>query len=136
MKYCYECGRMTAGAPRYCQFCGMTYDVKLCPRRHENPRFAEVCSQCGSRELSTPQPKVSSLWRVMEFLARVLIGLLVVYVLLSFLYGMFTTPRVADALVALALLLAALLILWGMVPSWFKSLVRKSLGKGGHRDNR
>ena len=73
MKYCYECGRMTGGEPRYCQFCGRTYDVKLCPRRHENPRFAEVCSQCGSRELSTPQPKVSPVWRVLEFLARVMV---------------------------------------------------------------
>ena len=87
MKYCYECGRITAGEPRFCQFCGRTYDVKLCPRRHENPRFAEVCSQCGSRDLSTPQPKVSFLWRVLEFLARVMVGLLIAYVLLSFVYG-------------------------------------------------
>ena len=31
MKYCYQCGRMTAGEPLYCQLCGRTYDVKLCP---------------------------------------------------------------------------------------------------------
>lgn len=136
MKYCYECGRITAGEPRYCQFCGRTYDVKLCPRRHENPRFAEVCSQCGSRELSTPQPKVSPVWKVMEFLARVLVGLLIAYVVLSFVYGMVTTPRTSDALMALGLLLCALFILWTMLPDWFKRLVRRSLGKGGHHEDR
>jgi hypothetical protein len=136
MKYCYECGRMTAGAPRYCQFCGRTYDVKLCPRRHENPRFAEVCSQCGSRELSVPQPKVSPVWRVLEFLARVIVGLLIVYVVLSFVYGLVTTPQTGNALMALGLLLCALFVLWAMLPDWFKRLVRRSMGKGGRHEDR
>jgi hypothetical protein len=136
MKYCYECGRITAGEPRYCQFCGRTYDVKLCPRRHENPRFAEVCSQCGSRELSTPQPKVPFLWRVAEFFARVMVGLLIAYVVLSFVYGMVTTPRTGDALMALGLLLSALLILWTTLPDWFKRFVRRSMGKGGRHEDR
>jgi hypothetical protein len=136
MKYCYECGRITAGVPRYCQFCGRTYDVKLCPRRHENPRFAEVCSQCGSRELSTPQPKVSFVWKVMEFLARVIVGVFIVYVLLSFVYGMAMTPRTGNALMVLGLLLCALSVLWAMLPDCFKGLVRRSLRKGGRRDDR
>lgn len=136
MKYCYECGRITAGEPRYCQFCGRTYDVKLCPRRHENPRYAEVCSQCGSRELSTPQPKVSVLWKVAEVFVRAVVGLLVVYVVLSFLYGMVSTPQTSNALLALVFLLVPLLILWGLVPDSFKRLVRRSLGKGGHREDR
>jgi hypothetical protein len=136
MKYCYECGRMTAGEPKFCQFCGRTYDVKLCPRRHENPRFAEVCSQCGSRELSTPQPKVTPVWRALEFIARVMVGLLIAYVLLSFLYGMATTPQTANALMALALLLGALFVLMAMLPDWFKRLVRRSMGKGGRHEDR
>lgn len=136
MKYCYECGRITAGEPRYCQFCGRTYNVKLCPRRHENPRHAEVCSQCGSRELSTPQPKVSFLWRAMELLARVMVGALVVYVLLAFAYGMVATPRTGNALIVLGLLLGALFILWAMLPNWFKRLVRRSMGKGGRHEDR
>jgi RNA polymerase subunit RPABC4/transcription elongation factor Spt4 len=136
MKYCYECGRITAGEPRYCQFCGRTYDVKLCPRRHENPRFAEVCSQCGSRELSTPQPKVSFLWRVVEFFVRVMVGLLIVFVFLSFLYGMLASSRTGDALMALGLLLGVLFVLWTMLPDWFRRLVRRSMGKGGRREDR
>jgi hypothetical protein len=136
MKYCYECGKFTAGEPRYCQFCGRTYDVKLCPRRHENPRHAEVCSQCGSRELSTPQPKVSVLWKIAEMFVRGVVGLLAVYVGLSFLYSMVSTPQTGNALLALVLLLVPLFILWGLVPDWFKRLVRRSLGKGGHREDR
>jgi hypothetical protein len=136
MKYCYECGRMTAGEPRYCQFCGRTYDVKLCPRRHENPRFAEVCSECGSRELSTPQPKVSFVWHALGFLARVTVGVLIAYVLLIFVYELFATPRTSDALTALGLLLGALLILWAMLPDWFRSFVRRSLGKGRRNEDR
>ena len=136
MKYCYECGRLTGGDPRYCQFCGRSYDVKLCPRRHENPRFAEVCSQCGSRELSTPQPKVSVLWKIAEFFLRGLVGLLIVYVVLSFIDAMLSSPETGNALLALVLLLVPLAILWGMVPDWLRKLVRKALGKGGRHEDR
>ena len=57
MRYCNACHHMTTGEPVFCNFCGRSYDLKLCPHRHPNPRSAEVCSQCGSRELSTPQPR-------------------------------------------------------------------------------
>ena len=49
------------GKPLFCGHCGRTYNVKLCPRLHTNPRIAEVCSQCGSRDLSTPQPERSAM---------------------------------------------------------------------------
>jgi RNA polymerase subunit RPABC4/transcription elongation factor Spt4 len=136
MRYCYECGRVTGGQPRYCQFCGRTYDVKLCPRRHENPRYAEVCSQCGSRELSTPQPKVPVVWKIAQFFVQVLVGFFVVYVVLSFIYGMLSSFQTNNALLALILLLVALMVVWSIVPDCFKRLVRRSLGKGGHREDR
>ena len=61
MRYCNQCHRITPGEPLFCNFCGRSYDFKLCPHRHPNPRNAEICSQCGSRELSTPHPRVP-LW--------------------------------------------------------------------------
>ncbi len=79
MKYCYQCGKMTAGEPLYCGHCGRTYDVKLCPRQHVNPRGAEVCSKCGSRELSTPQPKIPMSLRLLALVARLGLGLLLFY---------------------------------------------------------
>jgi len=136
MKYCYECGRMTAGEPLFCNSCGRSYDVKLCPRLHVNPRSAEVCSQCGNRELSTPQPRVSPVWRLLGFLAKVAIALLLAYVLLAFLYELFTRPETGNALVALGFLFGALWFLWGMVPEWLRKAVRWSLGKGGRGHDR
>src|SRR2546427_7721468 len=72
MKYCYECGCTTAGEPLFCNFCGRSYAAKLCPKLHVNPRLAEACSQCGSRDLSTPQPKVPVRWRILAFVAQFL----------------------------------------------------------------
>ncbi len=130
MKYCYECGRMTAGEPLFCNFCGRSYDVKLCPRRHINPRIAEVCSQCGSRELSTPQPRVSPLWRFLGFLAKVVFALLVGYLLLTGLYEFLKSPQGSSALLALGFLGAALWFLWGIVPEWLRKVIRWSLRRG------
>src|SRR6266481_1646550 len=58
MRYCYNCNRATIGDPLFCNFCGRSYNIKLCQKLHVNPRNAEACSRCGSRDLSTPQPKV------------------------------------------------------------------------------
>lgn len=55
MRYCHSCRRLTAGQPLFCDHCGRTYDARLCPRLHVNPRAANVCGECGSRELSQPQ---------------------------------------------------------------------------------
>ena len=72
MRYCNQCHRMTAGEPLFCNFCGRSYELKLCPHRHPNPRNAEICSQCGSRDLSTPHPHVA-LWLAVAI--KVLTGL-------------------------------------------------------------
>src|SRR4051794_25260525 len=105
MKHCYSCGRISAGDPLFCNSCGKSFDRKLCPRLHPNPRSAEICSRCGSRELSTPQPKVFFGWRILEWLARMAIGallivlaLLLVYEVLSELLG---SPVVQSGLVLL-----------------------------------
>ena len=63
MRYCHNCHRITAGKPLFCSNCACTYHLKLCPRLHVNPRAAQVCSQCGSRDLSTPHPKIPVLLR-------------------------------------------------------------------------
>ena len=117
--------------PLYCNFCGRSYDVKLCPRSHVNPRVAEVCSQCGSRELSTPQPKVSMGWRVLEYLVRVVIGVLLVYVSLALLLAaiedLLRMPAIQNGLLALDILLVVLWWLWSKLPDWFRKAIRRSL---------
>lgn len=136
MKYCYHCGRLTSGEPVFCQFCGRSYDVKLCPRLHANPRFAEVCSQCGSRELSTPQPKVSSWWKVLEFLLRILFGIVLVYLSLSLLVEGLKSPVVQAGLVLLGLLLLVLWALWMMLPEWFRKFVHRHVMRKERRHER
>ena len=121
---------MTAGEPLFCNFCGRSYDVKLCPRHHVNPRVADVCSQCGSRELSTPQPRVSPLWKVAPFLLKVIVGLLLAYValavLLEVLKGALSSPAFLNALIPLAIILGLLSWIWSQVPDWMRRLVRRS----------
>jgi RNA polymerase subunit RPABC4/transcription elongation factor Spt4 len=68
MKLCFSCGRVTARVPSYCHYCGKTYNVRLCLRGHINLRSANVCSQCGSKELSTPQRKIPFLLKPLIFL--------------------------------------------------------------------
>ena len=135
MKYCYGCGRITAGEPLFCQFCGRTYDVKLCPRMHANPRVAEVCSQCGSRDFSTPQPRVSPMWRALGFVGRVIIGSLLAYVVIAGLIELFTSPKALNALLSLAFLGIALWVLWGMLPNWLRKIATWSVKKGGGRQS-
>jgi hypothetical protein len=124
MKYCYQCGKMTAGEPLYCGTCGRTYDVKLCPRAHVNPRGAEVCSKCGSRELSTPQPRIPMSLRLLAILVRLGLGLLLFYASLSLVIALLRTREVQQLVVVLGILLSGLWWLWSKLPDWFQEAIR------------
>ena len=136
MKYCYECGHVTGGEPLFCHFCGRTYNVKLCPRMHANPRFAEVCSQCGSRDLSTPQPKVSLLCRVGFVLVRILLGALLVAASIALLVALLSMREVQNGLIAIGLLLVGLWFLWSLLPDWFQKVIHWALKRKEHRTGR
>ena len=135
MKYCYQCGRMTNREPLFCNHCGRSYDVKLCPRMHQNPRGAEVCSKCGSRELSTPQPKIPMSWRLLAILVRLGLGLVLFYASLSLVIALVRTPEVQQAMVALGLLLAGLWWLWSKLPDWFQELIRALWKRKENKDD-
>jgi hypothetical protein len=135
MRYCYECGHITAGEPLFCNSCGRSYDVKLCPRLHVNPRNAECCSQCGSRELSTPQPKIPMSLRLLALLARLGLGLLLFYATLSLIVALLRSPQVQQSLVACGFLLAALWFLWSKLPEWFREAIRSFWKNRGNDDD-
>jgi hypothetical protein len=124
MTYCYNCGHITPGEPLYCNYCGRSYDVKLCPRHHANPRSADVCSKCGSRELSTPQPKVPAVWKLLAIVIRLGLGLLLVYVTLSFFVALAKTAQFQQGLVCLGLLLTGLWLVWSKLPEWLQEVLR------------
>jgi RNA polymerase subunit RPABC4/transcription elongation factor Spt4 len=128
MRYCPQCHRLTTGEPLYCNHCGATYDVKLCPARHLNPRNAEVCSQCGSRDLSTPAPRLSLWLRPLLFglslLPGVLLALLLVLVALGIVDQIATNGQVQIQILILFLLLALLWFLYIHLPKF----IQKALG--------
>jgi hypothetical protein len=133
MKYCYNCSRITIGQPLFCNFCGRSYDYKLCPRHHPNPRAAHACSQCGSRELSTPGPPVPVLLRPFLFLLTVLPGLLLLGLSLAFLaafvQAFLTSPELQGRFVVLALLLGLLWFLYLQLPSFLRKGIQKLIGR-------
>jgi hypothetical protein len=124
MRFCNQCGKLTAGEPLYCGTCGRTYDVRLCPRQHANPRGAEVCSKCGSRELSTPQPMIPVGLRLLALMARLALGLLLFYATLSLVIALARSPQVQQLCVACGILLAILWALWSRLPDWSREALR------------
>jgi hypothetical protein len=138
MKYCDQCGHVTVGEPLYCNSCGRSYDVKLCPRRHPNPRGAEVCSQCGSRDLSTPQPRVPPHVRLFAFLLSLLPGVLLflisVLVTFALVSAIVSHPRWLLGFVFLGIAWGVLAWIWSKLPLWFRKLVRRLLRRKRNED--
>jgi RNA polymerase subunit RPABC4/transcription elongation factor Spt4 len=131
MRYCYNCNHVTQGKPLFCQFCGRTYSVKLCPRLHPNPRKAQVCSSCGSRDLSTPAPKqpfwVSLVAYAMSFVPGVLLFLFSILFVAALLHALFSNPRMLASFVFLALALTLLWAMWTRLPLALRQWIRRRL---------
>src|SRR5205807_728311 len=109
--------------------CGRSYGVKLCPSRHPNPRNAEICSQCGSRELSTPHPRVS-LWLVpLVKILTILPGLALAATSIAFAFGVIRALLSNQALmfqaVIAGLMLAFLWYLYSHLPHFLKRFISK-----------
>lgn len=138
MLYCNHCHRITSGEPLFCNFCGRSYDFKLCPHRHPNPRNAEICSQCGSRELSTPHPRVPLLLLPLVWLLTALPGLLLVTVSILFVFGLIRTLLTNQALlfqaVLAGLMLAFLWYLYMRLPHFLRRLIT-NLFRRRHQDD-
>ena len=126
MRYCLHCHHITTGDPLFCNFCGYSYDVKLCPARHINPRAAEACSECGARDFSTPAPKppfwlVPLLWTV-----KLIPGLLLSLLSLLFLNGLVQSIGTSSGLqtkyVLIGLVLALLWWIYVQLPPSIKRL--------------
>jgi RNA polymerase subunit RPABC4/transcription elongation factor Spt4 len=140
MRYCYSCKRLTAGDPLFCAQCGSTYDVRLCPRLHPNPRGARVCAQCGSHDLSTPQPRRSALTNLWFFLVLRLPGvillLLSVWLFLAMLSQLLTNQEVQGHFFGALLLLGIAWWAYTQLPTPIRHglsrLVRRRRRNGRH----
>jgi hypothetical protein len=131
MKFCYACGHTTGGEPLFCNSCGRSFDIKLCPKLHMNPRLAEACSQCGTRDLSIPQPRVPLRWQLLafltQFLSGIFIALLTLPVLFQLLKGLFSNLKIDHSQAILILLLAALWSIWSILPGYFRRVIYRSI---------
>lgn len=128
MRYCHSCHRVTTGEPLFCHACGSTYDAKLCPSRHINPRWAMVCSECGSPDLSTPAPRVPWWLKLLILLASLLPGVVLVLLLILAVVGVFqavlSNQAVQAQLVAAIVVLALLWWLWLQLPHFIQNMFR------------
>jgi len=144
MKYCWNCNRVTPGEPLFCNFCGRSYDVKLCPRLHANPRNAQACSYCGSRDLSTPQPRMPFWAPIVEFLASLAPGLILAVLTVGALAAFFTAiarnPQMLAPAMCLLIALGVLWWAWSLIPAWIRNavynLLRRRRDGNGRREPR
>lgn len=138
MRFCNQCHRITAGEPLFCNFCGRSYSVKLCPHRHPNPRTAEVCNQCGSRELSMPHPRVPLWLSPVIVLLSALPGLVLLVVSVLFLFALLrvllTNQQVLFQLMLIGLFIAFLWWLYMQLPGFLRRWLSKLFGRGGGGD--
>jgi RNA polymerase subunit RPABC4/transcription elongation factor Spt4 len=130
MRYCHNCHKTTTGEPLFCHACGSTYDAKLCPGRHINPRWATVCSQCGSRDLSTPAPPVP-LWLKPLLLAAslvpgVVLVLLLVLAVVGVINEVLSNQAIQGQLLAAIVILALLWWLYLQLPHFIQNMFRSS----------
>lgn len=133
MKFCFNCNHITPGQPLFCNACGRSFDVKLCPRRHANPRTAEACSQCGSRDLSTPQPRRPGWTYAAGFFLSAIPGGFLALASIVIVVAILQRP---DTIVALFFLMIPFGILWWMwsqIPAWFRSQIYKLLKRRRER---
>ena len=139
MKYCYNCNRITPGKPLFCGSCGRSFDIKLCPRLHANSRRAEVCSQCGSRDLSSPQPRIPFFGRLVVFLLTVILWVLVIALTLTFvlifLRQILTNTNVIQDLMGIAIIVGLMWWMWTQIPLWLREALYRWL-RGRNRDRR
>ena len=133
MNYCYECGYTTAGEPLSCNSCGRSYDAKLCPKLHVNPRLAEACSHCGSRDLSTPQPRVPVAWKLLallvQFTSAALLAALSLPVILGIFKELLAGTKIDNGRIALGSFLTALWCAWTVLPDVSRRTIRRSLAR-------
>ncbi len=138
MRYCNQCHRITSGEPLFCNFCGRSYDLKLCPHRHPNPRNAEICSQCGSRDLSVPHPHVPFWLSFLTFVLAGFPGILLMSVTILFLLGFLNVLLRNQQLMFQAMLTGLLIgFLWYLymqLPGFLRRFISR-IFRRNHRDD-
>ena len=135
MRYCNFCRKVTLGDPLFCNYCGRSYDHKLCPAKHPNPRTAQVCSQCGSRDFSIPQPPLPFWLGPFLYLLSLLPGFLLLGISILFLIGfiqmLITNQQMMGQFMSLGLVIGLAWFGYMQLPHFIRNALRKTVGRKG-----
>ena len=128
MRYCSSCHRWFSARPTYCPACGRTWDVKLCPRGHENDANSNnnYCSTCGSPDLS----QCSGKERWFSIMLGFLTGKAGMITIISFAILMLCSiskqgfELLMSFVLAIGVLIIGVWVAFSMMPSFLKSVLR------------
>jgi hypothetical protein len=85
----------------------------------------------GSRDLSTPQPKVPFWAPILEFILSLVPGVILTALSLAgivfFLHQLFQRPEMLFSAVMLLIALGILWWMWGQIPQWLRSAIYRML---------
>jgi RNA polymerase subunit RPABC4/transcription elongation factor Spt4 len=127
MRRCNHCFRYATGQPLYCPTCGRSYDARICPRGHINPRTTQFCPTCGSSEFSTPAPPETFLaWTsrwVLQLFVGTAVGLFIIAAVGSIVVRI-DWHQLTQPFVSLVLMIGALYWLTTLLPGPIKKVGR------------
>lgn len=117
MRYCLYCKRINTDHPLFCQFCGRSFEVRICRScRHINPLEALTCGRCGGRDLSEPAGS-PMLWLVfLKWIFWILVILLLVGLVKNF-----------EAVAAFFIILGFFYLAYLCLPQPLQGLVKRML---------
>lgn len=122
MRYCAYCKRLNVGCPTFCQYCGRSFNVRICKGcGHMNPVEALACRKCGRSNLSEPSGN-NSLWiKVIKYCFLFLIVL--------FLFNLFKKLMThIEVLASMVIVLGCFYLVYLFLPQSLKGLMKRMLG--------
>lgn len=150
MRYCPNCRRINEAWPERCRFCGLTWNVRICRRGHQNPANAVFCGECGSGDLTDTARGgriVNGIFRLFQgggpfpflmLIVKLSIPILILCVIAQDLEAFL------PLLVALVILIGILKYAVGLLPSWltgragryYRGRVKNYKDRAKRRDSR
>jgi len=95
---------------------------------HANPRFAEACSRCGSRDLSVPQPRVPFAFLLVAWLVQGFSGSLLALVSIRFAILLAAAVRSHSEdyeTLIIMFVLPVCWVLWALFPNLLRRAIRR-----------
>ena len=120
MRFCPHCRRLNPGRPVICHYCARTWQVRLCPRGHENPPDSQFCGIWGSADLSeTTGPVPFWIWLIR--IASLII--FIVFIVSLKLPEFHLTDQISALVIAITILLVGINMALSVLPATTRRVV-------------